>query len=84
MDSICVFCGSSVGNDTVFRDRAVQLGKKLVADSIQLIYGGGSIGLMGVLANTVLGEGGKVVGVIPEFLIEKEVDHKGVTKMYTV
>ena len=84
MDSICVFCGSSVGNDPAYKKKANELGSILATESIELVYGGGSIGLMSVLADSVLQNGGNVVGVIPEFLVEKEVDHKGITRMHTV
>ena len=79
--SICVFCGSSQGNDPVFSNAARKLGLEIAKQGLTLIYGGGNIGLMGVLADQVLKENGKVHGVIPNFLSEKEVGHKGLTQM---
>ena len=68
----------------MFRDQAAMLGSVMMARGLDMVYGGGSIGLMGVIADTILEGGGKVIGVIPEFLVEKEVDHKSVTEMHTV
>ncbi|UKJ07885.1 TIGR00730 family Rossman fold protein [Solitalea lacus] len=73
MKSICVFCGSSNGNDEIFRKTARELAMILVDKHITLVYGGGNIGLMGELARTVRDLGGKVIGIIPEFLMIKEV-----------
>jgi uncharacterized protein (TIGR00730 family) len=81
---LCVFCGSSAGNRPAYRDAAEQLGVLLVERDIDLVYGGGNIGLMGVLADTVLARGGRVVGVIPESLIAKEVGHTGLTELRIV
>ena len=75
MKKIAVFCGSSAGNDFTYRDQAYQLGKTLAEKEIELIYGGGSIGLMGAVANGALEHKGKVTGVIPGFLNEKEIAH---------
>lgn len=84
MKNICVFCGSSSGFSNGYSENARRLGKILASEQFSLVYGGGSVGLMGVLADAVLADGGKVTGVIPHFLVEKEVDHKGITKMITV
>ncbi|POY38948.1 TIGR00730 family Rossman fold protein [Solitalea longa] len=73
MKSICVFCGSSSGNDEIYKKTARELAMLLVDKHITLIYGGGNIGLMGELARTVRDLGGKVIGIIPEFLMIKEV-----------
>jgi uncharacterized protein (TIGR00730 family) len=81
---LCVFCGSSAGNRPAYRDAAEQLGVLLVERDIDLVYGGGNIGLMGVLADTVLARGGRVIGVIPESLIAKEVGHTGLTELRIV
>jgi uncharacterized protein (TIGR00730 family) len=70
--SICVYCGSGVGNDPAFSDAAQTFGKVLGENRLRLIYGGGSIGLMGILANAVLDHGGEVTGIIPEFLTIRE------------
>ena len=81
---ICVFCGSSPGRSPNYMAAAVVLGKSLVDHGIILVYGGASVGLMGALADSVLASGGKVVGVIPETLVEKEVSHKGLTELHVV
>jgi uncharacterized protein (TIGR00730 family) len=79
--SICVFAGSSPGNDTAFASAARALGAGLVARGYGLVYGGASIGLMGVVADTVLAAGGRVVGVMPEFLATKEIAHTGLSEL---
>jgi uncharacterized protein (TIGR00730 family) len=84
MKSICVFCGSSTGNNNLYKSAARELGKLMAEKDITLIYGGGNIGLMGIIANSVLENNGKVIGVIPQSLQEKELAHEGVTKMYVV
>jgi hypothetical protein len=81
---LCVFCGSSLGTDPVYRETAVSLGRSLVNRGIELVYGGGNIGLMGVLADTVLAAGGRAIGVIPESLMAKEVGHLGLTELRIV
>lgn len=84
MKRICVFCGSSSGSRPEYRAAAEELGAELVRRSIGLVYGGGNVGLMGVIADAVLDAGGEVVGVIPENLVTKEVGHKGLTKLHVV
>jgi len=81
---ICVFCGSSPGRRPAFAAAASELGARLAADRIGLVYGGGSIGLMGTLADAALAAGGEVVGVIPEALAGKEVAHTGLTRLHVV
>ena len=81
---LCVFCGSSTGNRPAYRQAAEQLGRVLVERGIELVYGGGNIGLMGVLADTVLARGGKVTGVIPDSLMAREVGHRGLTELRIV
>jgi len=81
---ISVYCGSRNGNDPQFKIAAIELGKTLVKNNISLVYGGGKIGLMGVLAETVLQEGGEVIGVIPEFLEQKELAHPGIHTLHVV
>ena len=81
---LCVFCGSKVGTDERYRTAAVDLGRLLVRERIGLVYGGGSIGLMGVIADAVLAEGGEVIGVIPESLATEELLHPGVADMRVV
>ncbi len=79
---VCVFCGSSTGDDPAFREAATALGRLLVERRVGLVYGGGSIGLMGVTADAVLAGGGEVIGVIPEGLATREVAHFGLTKLH--
>ncbi|MEJ1158250.1 TIGR00730 family Rossman fold protein [Prosthecomicrobium sp. N25] len=79
--SICVFCGSANGNDPAFAEAARALGRALAAAGIRLVYGGGSIGLMGTVAREVLAAGGTVLGVIPQFLVDREVMLPEVTEL---
>lgn len=81
MNSIVVFCGSSTGNDVQYCEDAYQLGTIFVEKGIQLVYGGAKIGIMGMVAAGVLDNGGRVIGVIPEFLKKKEVFHEGLTEL---
>ncbi|MBX3312818.1 MAG: TIGR00730 family Rossman fold protein [Actinobacteria bacterium] len=82
--AVTVFCGSSTGTDPAHRAGAVALGEVLVTRGIDLVYGGGSVGLMGVVADTVLAGGRRVTGVIPRHLYEKEVGHDGLTDLLIV
>ena len=82
MKSICVFCGSSLGNDTEFELQAYQLGKKLAQQATKLVYGGGKIGLMGVVARGCAENGGEVVGVIPRFLDKKEITNTDADELH--
>lgn len=84
MKRIAVYCGSSSGASDVYRDGAIQLGKEMAKRRIALIYGGASVGLMGILADTVLQEGGEVIGVIPEILVDREIAHQHLTKLHKV
>ncbi len=84
MKALCVFCGSSTGNDSYYTGKARELGNSLASAGLELVYGGGSIGLMGVLADAVLEKDGRVTGVIPKFLYDKELGHKGVTELIVV
>ncbi|HEX7288119.1 MAG TPA: TIGR00730 family Rossman fold protein [Candidatus Angelobacter sp.] len=81
---ICVFCGSSLGARPAYGKAAEELGELLAEGGIGLVYGGGCIGLMGVIADTVMRKGGEVIGVIPESLLQREVGHRGVTKLHVV
>lgn len=81
---ICVFCGSNLGNRPAYRAAAEHMGSLLVERGIELVYGGGNIGLMGALADTVLQLGGRVIGVIPESLMAREVGHLGLTELRVV
>jgi uncharacterized protein (TIGR00730 family) len=82
--SICVFCGSSSGDNPRFGDAARDTGRAIASRGWTLVYGGGRVGLMGVLANAALEAGGTVVGVIPRFLYEWEVGHDGLTRLEIV
>jgi len=82
--NLCVFCGSSTGYDKAFAEAAKQLGIVLARRNITLIYGGGKVGLMGILADSVLEQGGSVIGIIPEFLLNREVGHSSLTRLEVV
>ena len=84
MTSICVYCGSSPGKDPSFAGAARELGTLLAKRNMTLVYGGGNVGLMGILADTVLAGGGRVVGVIPEHLVRWEVGHNSLTEQHVV
>ncbi|WP_025027818.1 TIGR00730 family Rossman fold protein [Caldalkalibacillus mannanilyticus] len=84
MKSIAVFCGSSSGASEAYKEGAVQLGKELAQREITLVYGGASVGIMGTIADTVLAEGGKVIGVIPRLLEEREIAHQHLTELHVV
>ena len=84
MQSIVVFCGANTGSDPLYAQVAAELGQALAQRNIQLVYGAGKVGLMGVLAEAALQAGGEVTGVIPFFLRKKEVCHEGLTKLYVV
>lgn len=89
MKRICVFCGANAGNNPRYRAEAEQLGRLLAARGIELVYGAGNIGLMGAVADACLAAGGKVIGVIPEALMGKEVagravDHRALTRIEVV
>jgi hypothetical protein len=79
---VCVFCGSNVGTDPLYAEGAAELGREIVRRGWGLVYGGGSIGLMGVVADAVLAAGGEVTGVIPEMLATKELLHPRATEMH--
>ncbi len=84
MKRVCVYCGSSPGADPVHRAAAEALGALLAARGIGLVYGGGNVGLMGIIADAALRAGGEVIGVIPTALMDKELGHTGVTKLHVV
>ena len=81
---VCVFCGSNTGNDPAFVEAAQSLGRLFAREGIALVYGGGSVGLMGQLADAVLEAGGEVIGVIPHALWAREVGHRGLTDLRIV
>jgi len=84
MRRLCVFCGSSSGHDPAYGALAVQLGHALARRGIGLVYGGGRIGLMGVLADATLAAGGEAIGVIPKALMDRERGHRGLTELRVV
>ena len=81
MKKIVVFCGSSLGFNPIYKETAITLGNYFVANDITLVYGGGKIGMMGVLSETILNKGGKVIGIIPELLKREEVVNANVTEL---
>ena len=81
MKKIVVFCGSSLGFNPIYKEAAIELGNYFTNNNIGLVYGGGKIGMMGVLADTILEQKGDVIGVIPKLLEKKEVIHPGVEEM---
>jgi uncharacterized protein (TIGR00730 family) len=84
MKSICVYCGSALGATPRYADAARALAKEMVDDNIALVYGGGKVGLMGVIADEVLRLGGEATGVIPKALMDKEIGHRGLTRLHIV
>ncbi|WP_026075882.1 TIGR00730 family Rossman fold protein [Noviherbaspirillum massiliense] len=84
MKSICIYCGSSVGALPVYAEAARAMARELVDNNIALVYGGGNVGLMGIVADEVLRLGGEATGVIPQALMEKEVGHRGLTRLHIV
>ena len=84
LQRICVFCGSSSGLRPVYSDAARAVGRLLTQRKLGLVYGGGRVGLMGAVADSVLEGGGEVIGVIPQALVDKEVGHRGLTQLRVV
>lgn len=84
MKSVAVFCGSNTGFRPEYAEAARRLAQVLVANKIRLIYGGGNVGLMGIIADAVMQLGGEVIGVIPDSLDQREVGHRGITKLHVV
>jgi uncharacterized protein (TIGR00730 family) len=80
----CVYCGSARGNDPKFTEATTALGQAMAANGIRLVYGGGRVGLMGVVADAVMGAGGEVTGIIPEHIHERELQHTGLTELMVV
>lgn len=81
MKYICVYCGANFNGDPILKNAIINLVAALVKQGIGIVYGGGSVGVMGVVADEMLRLGGEVIGVIPQFLMDKEVGHKGLTEM---
>jgi uncharacterized protein (TIGR00730 family) len=84
MRRVCVFCGSSVGNQPAYAESAQAMGAVLAKRGIGLVYGGGNVGLMGVVADAVMANGGEVIGVIPQSLADREIAHGGITQLHVV
>ncbi|WP_042201723.1 TIGR00730 family Rossman fold protein [Paenibacillus camerounensis] len=84
MKSIAVFCGSSEGAQSIYKESAAKLGHELAKRHITLIYGGANVGLMGIVADAVLEHGGSVIGVLPQFLQNREIAHMGLTELIMV
>jgi uncharacterized protein (TIGR00730 family) len=81
---LCVFCGSSPGARPVYGEAAEELGRLLAGEGIQLVYGGGAVGLMGRLADAVMAAGGEPIGILPRALVEKEIGHPGLSDLRVV
>jgi uncharacterized protein (TIGR00730 family) len=84
MKAVCVYCGSSNGAKPVYAEAARAFGRALVDANLALVYGGGKVGLMGIIADTVMAAGGRAIGVIPELLVDKEIGHHGLTELHVV
>lgn len=84
MKSICVFCGANFNGDPILKQTIEQLAEVMVSRNITLIFGGGKVGVMGLMADAVLRRGGKAIGIIPQFLMDKEVGHTGLTELHIV
>ncbi|EOL50056.1 TIGR00730 family Rossman fold protein [Enterococcus caccae] len=84
MKKMAVYCGASLGNKPLYEERTKELGQWMGLHKYDLVYGGGNVGLMGVLADTVIENGGKAVGVMPSFLIDRELAHQEITEMHIV
>lgn len=82
--TICVFCGSSTGENKIYGDAAKKLGQLFIKEGITLVYGGAKVGLMGIIADEVLMNGGKAIGVIPDFFSDKEIAHNQLTELIYV
>jgi uncharacterized protein (TIGR00730 family) len=82
--SICVYCGSSTGNDPAFLEEAVSAGTLIARQGLTLVYGGGKVGLMGAVADAALAAGGRVIGVMPADLVNQEIGHRGLTELRIV
>lgn len=84
MRRICVYCASSGGNHPGYVEAAIELADTLVRHEYELVYGGASVGIMGILADAVLERGGRVHGVIPKMLVDREIAHRGLTELHVV
>lgn len=84
MKSICVFCGANFNGDSALKQAIELLAEVMVSRNITLVFGGGKVGVMGLMADAVLSRGGKAIGIIPQFLMDKEVGHTGLTELHIV
>lgn len=84
MKSVAVYCGSSAGTNEIYTQQAHEMGRVLAERNMTLVYGGGRVGLMGTVADSVMQHGGKAIGVIPDFLANKELAHNGLTELHIV
>lgn len=84
MKAICVFCGANFNGDPILKQAIDQLAEVMVSRDITLVFGGGKVGVMGLMADAVLNRGGKAIGIIPQFLMDKEVGHTGLTELHIV
>lgn len=84
MKSVAVYCGANAGLSDIYRQQAEVMGQTLAERDMTLVYGGGRVGLMGAVADSALRHGGRAIGVIPDFLVEKEVEHRGLTELHIV
>jgi uncharacterized protein (TIGR00730 family) len=84
LKSVCVFCGASAGARLEYAQAAADFGQLLAAQNVRVVYGGGHVGMMGVLADAALGAGGEVIGVIPQALVDRELAHRGLTELRIV
>ncbi|BBG61622.1 LOG family protein yvdD [Providencia rustigianii] len=82
--SVAVYCGSSLGSNEIYKNQAIEFAKEMVKRDITLVYGGASVGIMGIVADTVLSLGGKAIGVIPSLLEQREISHKNLSELYRV
>ncbi|MDB6445150.1 MAG: TIGR00730 family Rossman fold protein [Mesorhizobium sp.] len=82
--SVCIFCGASTGANPAYREAAQALGRALAERKLTLVYGGGAVGLMGIVADAALAAGGEVIGIIPQSLKDKEIGHSGLTRLEVV
>ncbi|MES2425965.1 MAG: TIGR00730 family Rossman fold protein [Bacteroidota bacterium] len=84
MKSICIFCGANYNGNLALKEAVELLAEVMVSKNITLVFGGGKVGVMGIIADAILQRGGKAIGVIPQFLMDKEVGHTGLTEMHIV
>ncbi|KAA8733841.1 TIGR00730 family Rossman fold protein [Acinetobacter qingfengensis] len=84
MKAIAIFCGSATGTDPIFLQSAQHVGEILAKNNLSLVYGGGKVGLMGAVADSVLAHGGRAIGVMPRALVDREIAHTGLSELYVV